>query len=122
MSIGLPSLAGPVCAIALVAGTLPLQAAPYAPLGCSRAATPSEQTICGSYALGQLEARMATLYAVATSLVAMGQRGDLEDSQRTWLERRSACGADPDCLANAYRSRIDALEVVIAGIASRGPY
>ena len=31
---------------------------------------------------------MATLFGVATSLVAMGRRGDLIDTQREWLRRR----------------------------------
>lgn len=47
-------------------------AADYAPMSCAKAESAAEKTVCGNYALGQLEARMATLYAVATSLVAMG--------------------------------------------------
>lgn len=122
MSTRLLLLLGSGCAGLALANAAPLQAAPYAPLDCSRAATPAEQTVCGNYALGQLEARMATLYGVATSLVAMGQRGDIEDAQRSWLQRRASCGSDAGCLAQAYRTRIDALEAVVAGIASRGPY
>ncbi|MBS0234913.1 MAG: hypothetical protein JSR99_15675 [Proteobacteria bacterium] len=94
----------------------------YAPLDCNKARSPAEQTICDSYALGQSEARMATLFAVATSLVAMGQRGDIQDAQREWLAARDACGKNTACLAVAYGRRIGALEKVIATIASRGPY
>lgn len=94
----------------------------YAPLNCSKARLPAEQTICDSYALGQSEARMATLFAVATSLVAMGQRGDIQDAQRQWLTARDACGKNTACLSAAYDRRIGALEKVIATIASRGPY
>ena len=49
------------------------QASEYAPLECSKATSPAGKTICKSYALGQAEARVATLFGVATSLVAMGQ-------------------------------------------------
>ncbi len=68
------------------------QAGDYAPLNCAKAKSAAEKTVCGNYALGQLEARMATLYAVATSLVAMGQRGDMQGAQRDWLQERENCG------------------------------
>ena len=64
---------------------------------------------------------MATLFSVATSLVAMGQRGDLQDTQSKWLAAREACGRDVACLTSAYAQRIRTLDGVIAGIASRGP-
>ncbi|MFZ0606446.1 MAG: lysozyme inhibitor LprI family protein [Xanthobacteraceae bacterium] len=97
-------------------------AADYAPLDCTQAKTAAEETVCASYALGQAEARMATLYATAASLVAMGQRGDIGDAQRQWLQRRDTCGRDVACLSRAYRNRIGQLNAVIAAIASRGPY
>ena len=94
----------------------------YAPLDCAKANSVAERTICRSYALGQQEARMATLFSIATSLVAMGQRGDIQDGQRKWLETREACGKRISCLAAAYDTRIRELNDVVAGIASRGPY
>jgi len=94
----------------------------YAPLDCSKARTPTEKTICASYKLGQDEARMATLFSIATSLVGMGQRGAIQDEQRDWLKARDACGGTLACLANAYDERIKTLNSVIAGIASRGPF
>jgi uncharacterized protein len=97
-------------------------AGPYAPLDCSKASTPVERTICRNYDLGQKEARMATLFAISTSLVAMGQRGDIQDAQRAWLKKRDACGSDIACLAKAYDKRIGDLNDVMAAIASRGPF
>lgn len=94
----------------------------YAPIDCAKARSPSEQTICRNYALGQQEARLATLFGVATSLVAMGQRGDIQDSQRAWLKTRDACGNDVACLARAYDARIAVLNGVVDGIAKRGPF
>jgi uncharacterized protein len=107
--------AGFVCAA-------PASASQYAPLNCEKAASPSERTICGNYMLGQQEARMATLFSVATSLVPMGRRGDIEDAQRKWLKQRAACGKDVNCLTRAYDARIRELNAVISDIASRGPY
>lgn len=97
-------------------------ASDYAPLECAKAGAPAEKAICKSYALGQAEARVATLFGVATSLVAMGQRGDIKDAQRKWIETRDACGDDVSCMESTYEKRIGALNAVINGIASRGPY
>jgi uncharacterized protein len=94
----------------------------YAPLDCAKAKSAAERAICRSYAVGQQEARMATLFSIATSLVAMGQRGDIQDKQAKWLETREACGKDSSCLAAAYDTRIHELNDVVADIASRGPY
>jgi uncharacterized protein len=98
------------------------RAGQYAPIDCSKATSAAERTICGSYALGQAEARMATLFSIATSLVAMGQRGSIQDAQRQWLETREACGRSVTCLSKAYDARIHELDGIIAGIASHGPY
>ena len=114
---------GAVLAIAIACVAVsPAFAGDYAPLDCARAKAPAEKTVCWNYALGQAEARMATLYGIATALVAMGQRGDLGDAQRQWLQRRDACGRDVACLTKAYKDRISQLSQVIAAIASRGPY
>ena len=115
----LPSMA--VAAIVAVAPTIAF-AADYAPLDCAKAASVAEKTICRHYALGQAEARMATLYGIDMSLVAMGQRGDIGDAQKQWLKTREACGANAACLTKAYNSRIDQLNKVITGIAARGPF
>ena len=53
---------------------------PYEPLNCERASGPAQATICRTYALGQAEAHMATMYAVVMSLSAMAMRGDVGDS------------------------------------------
>jgi uncharacterized protein len=108
-------------ALSLIAAS-PAGAADYAPLNCAAARTPTERAICGSYALGQLEARMATLYEWTTSLVAMGQRGDIGDAQRAFIATREACAADVNCIRNAYAARIAQLEAVMQAIASRGPF
>jgi uncharacterized protein len=96
--------------------------ADYAPMACAKAASPAELTVCKTYALGQAEARMATLYGIAMSLVAMGQRGDIGDAQVQWLKTREACGRNVGCLTGTYDDRIRQLTKVIDDIASHGPY
>jgi uncharacterized protein len=87
-------------------------ASPYQPLNCSMASTAASAAICTSYALGQNEARQATLFSILTSLVAMGQRADLVE----------ACGGDIKCLSVAYKTRIEELSQAIETLAKRGPY
>ena len=106
----------------LLAGSTSASAGDNAPLDCAKAHSPSENAICKSYALGQDEARMSTLYEVATSLVGMGRRGDMQDQQRAWLRERDACGDRDGCIAAAYAARIRTLGAVISGVASRGPF
>jgi uncharacterized protein len=98
------------------------KAADYAPLNCAKAASGTERTICSDYGLGQQEARVATLFAITTSLVAMGQRGDIQDQQRAFLKERDACRSDVPCLRQAYETRDKQLEGVLAQIKQRGPF
>lgn len=100
----------------------PAQAADYAPLDCARASNATEKTICGNYGLGQQEARMATLYQWATSFVPMGQRGDIQDAQRAFLNERNACGTNVACLRRAYDGRINQLQAVMTRVMEKGPF
>ncbi len=97
-------------------------AAEYAPVTCSKAKSASEKAICKSYELGQADARMATLYGIATSLVGMGRRADIQEAQRNWLDTRDACGKRVACLKSAYETRIGALSKVIDDVVARGPF
>ena len=94
----------------------------YAPIDCSKADSAAAATVCRTYSLGQAEARMATLYGIATALVAMGERGAIADAQIQWLKAREACGGDASCLASSYRGRIQELTKILDGIVSRGPF
>jgi len=114
--IGAISLAVQVCL------TLSANSAEYSPLNCAKADTEAQKVICSDYSLGQQEARMATLYAMATSLVAMGQRGNIQDEQRAFLKERDACGSNVNCIRNIYGNRIRQLDAVMANIIQRGPF
>jgi uncharacterized protein len=110
--------------LAFTLGLLPRLglAASYAPLDCAKASTAAETTVCKTYALGPDEARLATLFGVLTSLVAMGQRGDIIDKQHQWISAREACGSNVTCLSRAYQSRIDELSQALDTLAKRGPF
>ncbi len=97
-------------------------AADYAPLDCGKANSVAERTICSDYGLGQSEARVATLYEMTTSLVAMGQRGAIQDDQSAFIKQRDACGSNIGCIRNAYNARTKQLEAVMANIKQHGPF
>jgi uncharacterized protein len=118
----LRKLTGGLVALSLLVASVPARAADYAPIDCSNASSSAERAICRSYPLGQAEARMATMFGIVTSLVAMGQRGDIGDAQRKWLKQRNACGDDSACIARAYQSRIAVLSATLGAIASHGPF
>ncbi|WP_454914681.1 lysozyme inhibitor LprI family protein [Xanthobacter sediminis] len=110
----------PVLAM-LAAGWLAGPAA-AASFDCATARAADEKAVCASCDLEQLDVKMSTLYGVITKLVAMGQRGDIQDAQRAWLSRRALCGGDAACLRQAYNARIQELEAGLNSIYSRGPF
>ncbi len=100
----------------------PAFGAGYEPVNCDNPEGPAQKAICKSHKLGQADARMATLYDIATSLVGMGQRGVMQDAQQAWIKDRDACGDDETCLIRAYWRRIQELNEAVSAIASRGPF
>jgi uncharacterized protein len=101
----------------------PARATDYSALKCGAASlSAAEKAICGNYGLGQLEARMATLYQWSTAFVGMGQRGEMQDAQRGFLKQRDACGADLGCLRRIYEARIGQLQTVMERVGARGPF
>ncbi len=111
-----------VVAVLLVLLPVSSPSAHAASFDCAAARTADEVAICDNRELNDLDVKMATLFAIATGLVAMGERGTIRDEQREWLAQRGACGDDVRCLTRSYRRRIAALETVLDEIKSRGPY
>ncbi len=108
----------------LIAAVLALTATGVhaASFNCARAKSADERTICKTQALSDADVKMATLYDVDTHLVAMGQRGDIQDAQADFLKTRKACGKGTSCLKRAYDKRIKDLQDTFDAIASRGPF
>lgn len=84
---------------------------PPASFDCAKAATPVERMICASPELGELDARMSRDFHQARVLIP-GAR----DEQPAWLAQRDSC-VSHDCVAEAYRRRIHALQERIARVA-----
>ncbi|MCM2399889.1 hypothetical protein NBH20_01875 [Rhizobium sp. S153] len=69
-----------------------------------------ERAICDNRALNDLDVKMATSFELIAGLLAMGNRGELQDQQSAWLKKRQACEGDTLCLRNAYDERMKQLE------------
>lgn len=117
MNAGLRRVALATVMVGLMVG--PVAAASF---DCSSAKATDEKAICANCGLQQLDVKLSTLYGVLTKLVAMGQRGDIQEAQRAWLSRRALCGSDAGCIRQAYEARIQELEAGLSSIYSRGPF
>jgi uncharacterized protein len=102
--------------------TMMAPSASAASFDCYRARLPDERAICADRTLDDRDVELSVRYEMVLHLVAMGQRGDLQDQQRAWLDRRHACGMNRQCLLGAYDRRIGQLKSVFDEIASRGPF
>lgn len=112
-----------IAAIAFAAAALTssaFAASPY--VDCTKARTSDEKAVCRSVVLVQMDAEMSTLYRVLKGLVAMGQRGALQDEQADWLKARRECGAAYRCLRDHYQDRIEELDAVLDRIRAQGPF
>lgn len=71
---------------------------------CARATAPDEQRICADPSLAQLDDAMAAARAGAEAV----QGAALRRYSGMLIETRQACGAVPDCIAEAQRYAIEA--------------
>jgi uncharacterized protein len=92
------------------------------PLDCAKAANPTERTICRTPTLLQADARMTAYFEIATQFVAMGERGNLFDSQQAFPAVRNKCGTNKACILAAYKKQTAPLEAVIANVKTHGPF
>lgn len=109
----------------LCAAVLPLGLAAPAvaqSFDCADASKPDEKAVCDSRELANLDVKNATLYEVTGHLVAMGQRGDLQDNESAFLKKRAACGSDVACIQAAYEANIASIQSMLKRIYENGPY
>lgn len=97
-------------ALALSLAFVPLTiaaSADAASFDCAKAATPTEHAICDNPQLSHLDDQTAGLYY---SFISSGRPADKVDAvkkeQAGFLTRRDACGANYNCLIDAYTSQI----------------
>ena len=78
-----------------------------ASFNCAHAFLPAEEAVCGNANLSQLDEKTAGMYFL---IVGSGPPQDTLDqvksSQQEFVAQRNACGADVDCLVDAYTSQM----------------
>jgi uncharacterized protein len=94
-------------------------AATAASFDCDKAAKPDETAVCENRSLNDADVRMATMFDLASRMVAMGERDGLKTVQSKWLEARAKCEGDVACLTGIYDQRIADLEKIFADFESR---
>lgn len=72
---------------------------------CSTARLPTELTICRVINLGDMDAQIASQFSEIMSLATEAEKGEFKSEQRTWLQKRNACGADIACLLTVMPER-----------------
>lgn len=79
---------------------------------CAKASTADEKAVCASPRLSALDSEMGNLYDEIRRCALMGTRGDVTDSQRAFMAKRAACGADDACLVKLYSARVAELGAI----------
>ncbi len=77
---------------------------------CTTSSGIVERTICGSFRLSQMDARMATLYYRAKGRLSKKESDDLLKEQRSWISARNRCRNNAPCLEKVYEERITRLD------------
>lgn len=102
----IPKLAGLLLAAAALF-LLPSDAAKAASFDCSQASIAAERTICRNANLSQLDARTAGMYfTILGNNYPASTLAQVKISQRRFLATRNACGANVNCLVDAYTSQM----------------
>lgn len=73
---------------------------------CKTAMRPDQTTVCSSPQLAAMDIQMSTLYTVAGKLLPASEAGDLQASQRAFLNKRATCGEEFRCIGDSYAARI----------------
>jgi len=94
--------------VIVVIGFLFTEMALAASFDCSKAGTPIEKAICSYPEISVLDEQLASAYRAA--LATSADQSQLKSEQRAWLGQvRNKC-EDTNCLALAYKNRIEQLQ------------
>jgi uncharacterized protein YecT (DUF1311 family) len=81
---------------------------------CQYARTRGEKAVCNDDGLAALDRRLAAQYASAMSSGDSDQRALLQGTRSRFITIRERCRSD-DCIADAYRGRINEIRDILAG-------
>jgi uncharacterized protein YecT (DUF1311 family) len=90
---------------------------PTASFSCTKAASVTEKTICGSVDLAAFDRSVGVAFKDATKLLqetSPDQLASFRKQQRDWLVKRNQCGVNASCLQ---KSMADRLEILVNTVA-----
>lgn len=93
----------------LLAGTLSVGVSHAASFDCTKASTPTEHAICDNPQLSSLDEQTAGLYYTLISggaPQATASVADVKKQQEAFIQKRDQCGANYNCLIDAYTAQI----------------
>ena len=78
-----------------------------ASFNCKAAATPTEKAICGNNQLSSLDDQTSGMYyTILGASPPAATLSAVKNAQASFLKQRDSCGADFNCLVDAYTSQI----------------
>jgi hypothetical protein len=77
---------------------------------CSGRLSATEAAICVDGGLAALDVRMSAVYQRALANASGGEAEGLRLGQRAFLAERNSCGADHECIRQAYVARLTAVQ------------
>jgi uncharacterized protein len=78
-----------------------------ASFNCAHSFLPAEEAVCGNANLSQLDEKTAGMYfLIVGSSPPQDTLSQVTSSQKKFVAQRNACGADVDCLVDAYTSQM----------------
>ena len=76
---------------------------------CGAASLPAEMAICADTGLADLDNQTTRQFSAKVMATPVASAGALRVEQLRWLRVRNACRSDRECIANAYRARLQQL-------------
>ena len=94
--------------LSILAAALAPAAAEAASFDCSRAATPTEHAICDNPQLSSLDDQTAGMYytMISNGSLSPAKVSQVKAAQASFLQKRNTCGANYNCLIDAYTAQI----------------
>jgi uncharacterized protein len=102
----LPRIFNNVLLIIGMLGSQFMSPAYAASFNCNNASTCTEEVICQTPELSQMDSEMSNLYFKLQDDSSRNGARHLLESQREWLESRDSCSCNANCLVGHYRGRI----------------
>ncbi|MEQ9691193.1 MAG: hypothetical protein RLO48_15800 [Bauldia litoralis] len=95
-------------ATTLAAAALTTGAGHAASFDCAKATTPTEHAICDNPQLSSLDDQTSGKYytMISNGSLTPAQISQVKTAQAQFLKKRDACGANYDCLIDAYTAQI----------------